>query len=195
MQLQFNYVDYEDPRVQARKCYEVCQKHGKPVLIMEPVKGGSLVNLPQKALELLPDGSPASYAIRYAAGFPLVEVVLSGMSDLAQVTDNTGYMQDFKPLSDAEQEAIAQVRALYQAQHKIPCTACSYCTDGCPAGIPIPDIFAQVNRSRGDNPVTPEAETIAKAADCLQCGQCEQVCPQHLRIPVLLAEITKNFSK
>ena len=195
VQLQFNYVDYEDPHVQARKCYEVCEKHGKPVFIMEPVKGGSLVNLPQKALALLPDGSPASYAIRYAAGFPMVEVVLSGMSDPAQVEDNTSYMQNFQPLSVEEHDRIAQVRAIYQAQHRIPCTACSYCTDGCPAGIPIPDIFAQVNGSRGDNPKEPDSAVIDKAADCLQCGACEQVCPQQLRIRQLLEEISKNFSK
>ncbi len=190
VQLQFNYVDYEDLHVASRRCYEVCRRHGKPVFVMEPVKGGSLVELPQSALKLLPDGIPASYAIRFAASFPGVEMVLSGMSDEAQVEDNIGFMQDFKPLDEAEMAAIAQVRTLYQAQHRIPCTGCSYCTDGCPAGIPIPQVFAQMNSSRGEEGVAPDPKTVGTAAQCLACGQCESVCPQQLHIIKLLAEIT-----
>ena len=193
VQLQINYVDWEDPRIASRKCYEICQKHGKPVFVMEPVKGGSLVNLPKEALDQL-SASPASYAIRYAASLPGVAVVLSGMSDEAQVLDNTGYMADFAPLTAQERILIDDIRTLYQAQHKIPCTACSYCTDGCPAGIPIPDIFAQINGSRSKEPVPADPAIVAKAADCLNCGQCQQVCPQHLQIPKLLEEIEK-FSK
>lgn len=190
VQLQFNYVDYEDPRIAARTCYEICRKHGKPVFVMEPVKGGSLVNLPQVAMEKL-EASPASYAIRYAAGFDSIEVVLSGMSNEEQLLDNVGYMKDFKPLTESEQELITEIRALYQAQHKIPCTACSYCTDGCPTGIPIPEIFAQINASRGENAVTPDSKLVSQAENCVGCGQCEEVCPQHLRIPRLLEEILK----
>lgn len=194
VQLQFNYVDYEDLHVASRACYEICQKHGKPVFVMEPVKGGSLVNLPQAALDKM-TGSPASYAIRFAAGFPGIAMVLSGMSDEAQVLDNTGFMQDFRPLTEAEQALIADVRTLYQAQHRIPCTACSYCTDGCPAGIPIPDIFAQVNASRGENAAQPDKLLLSQAADCISCGQCEEACPQHLHIRKLLEETVRNFSK
>ena len=149
MQLQFNYVDYNDPNVQSRLCYEVCRKHHKPVMVMEPVKGGTLVNLPQAALELLPNGSPASFAIRFAAGFEGIAMVLSGMSNMEQMEDNLSYMTEFQPLSAQEHEIIEKVRTLYQAQHKIPCTACRYCVDGCPAGIPIPDIFALQNAKLG----------------------------------------------
>ena len=196
VQLQFNYVDYEDSRVQARLCYEVCCKHGKPVMVMEPVKGGSLVNLPEAALELLPDGSPASYAIRYAAGFPQVAMVLSGMSDEAQMADNLSFMKDFQPLTDAEQDAITKVRTIYQAQHRIPCTACRYCTDGCPAGIPIPDIFACMNQKRAGEgePEKTYAAFENNASACVGCGQCETVCPQNLQIRDLLAEIDKAFT-
>jgi len=192
VQLQINYVDWEDPRVAARKCYALCEKYNKPVFVMEPVKGGNLVNLPKEALDML-SASPASYAIRYAASLPKVAVVLSGMSDEAQILDNTGFMKDFKPLTAEEQDMISRIRTLYQAQHKIPCTACSYCTDGCPAGIPIPDVFAQVNGSRSKEPVPADPAIVGRAADCLNCGQCSQVCPQHLDIPKLLEEIEKSF--
>ena len=196
VQLQFNYVDYEDSRVQARLCYEVCCKHGKPVMVMEPVKGGSLVNLPREALELLPNGSPASYAVRFAAGFPQVAMVLSGMSNEGQMADNLATMTDFVPLSDDEHRNIEKVRALYQAQHRIPCTACRYCTDGCPAGIEIPEIFAVMNRYRAGEG-EPEKEYAAfenNASACVGCGQCEEACPQHLRIRDLLKEVEKAFT-
>ena len=197
VQLQFNYVDYNDPKVQSRLCYEVCRKHGKPVFVMEPVKGGTLVNLPQAALDLLPAGSPASYAIRYAAGFEDIVMVLSGMSNKEQMEDNISYMADFKPLTAEEQETIDRVRTLYQAQHKIPCTACRYCVDGCPAGIPIPDIFALRNAVLGEEKADPSAynEFPAKAADCVDCGQCEGICPQNLQIRDLLKEVDKAFSR
>lgn len=188
VQLQFNYVDYEDLNVAARRCYEVCCKHGKPVLVMEPVKGGRLVELPREAKALLTGGSPASYAIRFAAGFEQVAVVLSGMSNMEQVEDNLSYMTDFKPLTEAEHQIISQVRTLYQAQNKIPCTGCAYCVDGCPAGIPIPDIFAAVNaKIAGEGePEQTYAGFSANGSDCLRCGLCEQVCPQHLHIRELL---------
>ena len=191
VQLQFNYVDYEDPNVQSRACYEVCRKHGKPVLVMEPVKGGSLVNLPPKAMELLSD-SPASYALRYAAGFEDIVMVLSGMSNMEQVLDNIRTMADFKPLSDAEQEIIGKVRTLYQAQHKIPCTGCRYCTDGCPAGIDIPALFACLNEKRAGNEADYDKFEV-KADACVECGQCEAECPQHLQIRQLLKEVHKAF--
>jgi len=196
VQLQFNYVDYNDPNVQSRLCYEVCRKHGKPVFVMEPVKGGTLVNLPQAALELLPGGSPASYAIRYAAGFEDIVMVLSGMSNMEQMEDNISYMADFKPLTAEEQEIIDKVRTLYQAQHKIPCTACRYCVDGCPAGIPIPDIFALMNQKLGNEEVDTGAYGAfsANAADCVDCGQCENACPQNLHIRELLREVDKSFT-
>ena len=195
VQLQFNYVDYEDNRVQARACYEVCRRHGKPVMVMEPVKGGSLVNLPAQALELLSNGSPASYAIRFAASFEGVAVVLSGMSNMEQMEDNLSFMANFTPLSAEEQEAVEKVRTLYQAQHRIPCTACRYCTDGCPAGIPIPDVFACMNQKRAGegNPAQDYADFESNASACIGCGQCEEACPQHLQIRELLKEVDKAF--
>jgi len=195
VQLQFNYVDYNDSRVQARRCYELCRQYGKPVFVMEPVKGGSLVNLPKNALELLTEGSPASYAIRYAAGFDGVAVVLSGMSNEEQVGDNISFMKDFKPLSEEEQETISRVRTMYQAQHRIPCTACRYCVDGCPAGISIPDVFACMNQKLAGEgePEKAYGELTANAACCVECGQCETVCPQNLHIRELLKEVDTAF--
>ena len=193
VQLQFNYADYEDPRVQSRACYEVCRRHGKPVIVMEPVKGGSLVNLPPKALEMMEDYSAAGYAIRYAASFEGIYMVLSGMSDMAQMKDNIATMGDFKPLSEGEYEMIGRVRTLYQAQHRVPCTACRYCTDGCPAGIPIPDVFAAFNDKRQEKEGADAAYAALehRASECVGCGQCEAVCPQHLQIRQLLEAVAK----
>ena len=191
VQLQFNYADYDDPNVQSRACYEVCQKHGKPVLVMEPVKGGSLVNLPRKAMDLLSD-TPASYAIRFAASFENVVMVLSGMSNMEQVLDNIRYMKDFRPLSGEEMELIGKVRTLYQAQNRIPCTGCRYCTDGCPAGIDIPALFACLNDKREGKETNYDTFEV-KADACVECGQCEGECPQHLQIRDLLKEVAAAF--
>jgi predicted aldo/keto reductase-like oxidoreductase len=165
---------------------------------MEPVKGGSLVNLPasaQKVLDRLHGGSNASYAIRYAAGFEGIRMVLSGMSNMEQLQDNLSYMADFKPLTAEEHEIIGKVRTLYQAQHKIPCTACRYCVDGCPAGIPIPEIFALQNAKLGKEEYDEAAYShfSATATDCVDCGQCEKACPQNLQIRDLLREVDKSF--
>ena len=195
VQLQLNYADWDDPKVQSRKCYEVCRKHGKPVFVMEPVKGGTLVNLPEKAMKELKKISPAELAIRFAASWPNVAMVLSGMSNMEQMEDNLSFMADFQPLSAEEHKAIEQVRTLYQAQHKIPCTFCRYCTDGCPAGIPIPDVFACMNRKRAGegNPEQDYAAFENGASACIGCGQCEEACPQHLQIRELLKEVDKAF--
>ena len=196
VQLQFNYLDYEHPTVQSRLCYEVCEKHGKPVMVMEPVRGGALVNLPQEALDLLPNGSPASYALRFAAGFPQIAMVLSGMSDEAQMADNLATMGDFKPLTAEEHEAVKQVRTIYQAQHKVPCTACAYCVDGCPAGIPIPEVFGLLNKklAKEEHDESACAPMAEQAASCVECGACENVCPQKLHIRKLLKEAAKTLA-
>ena len=196
VQLQFNYLDYEDPKVQSRLCYEVCRKHGKPVMVMEPVRGGALVNLPQEALELLPDGSPASYALRFAAGFPLIAMVLSGMSDEAQMADNLATMGDFKPLTEAEQQTLVKVRTMYQAQHKVPCTGCAYCVEGCPAGIPIPDVFSLLNKKLAKEEFDEAAYGAfdVKADACVGCGACEKACPQKLEIRQLLRDAHKTLA-
>ena len=204
VQIQLNYADFDDPAVQSRKCYEVCRKHGKPVIVMEPVKGGNLVNLPESAKKVLEDlhgGSVASYAIRFAASLPGILMVLSGMSTLEQMQDNISYMQDFKPLNETELTAIAKVQEIFHSMHLIPCTACRYCTDGCPQQIPIPDYFATLNAKK----VTPgwnaafyynvHALHGGKASDCVKCGACEEVCPQHLPIRELLEQVAAEFEK
>ena len=204
VQIQFNYVDYEDPSVESRKCYEVCVKHGKPVIVMEPVKGGSLVNLPEEAKKVFADlngGSPASYAIRFAASFENVMMVLSGMGSMAMVEENTSYMKDFKPLDRRELEAIDKVRAIFRAQNLIPCTACRYCTDGCPKHILIPDLFACLNAMRAFKTWNAEyyynihTTGHGKASDCIGCGKCEKSCPQHLPIRALLKDVAREFEK
>ena len=204
VQLQLNYVDWDDPAVQSRKCWEVCRKHNKPVIVMEPCKGGSLTNqLPEdarKLLDALEGGSPASYAIRFAAGQEGVFMVLSGMSDMAQMEDNIGFMKEFKPLDGREMEAVAQVRAIFRGQNLIPCTACRYCTDGCPMKIAIPDLFACMNTKKtfqnwNANYYYEEVHTVnnGKASACVKCGKCEAACPQHLPIRELLVTVAEEF--
>ncbi len=205
VQIQFNYVDYEDLAIQSRRCYEVCRKFGKPVIVMEPVKGGSLVNLPEEAKKVLEDlhgGSPASYAIRFAAGFPGIRMVLSGMSDMEQMLDNTSFMADFQPLNENEMAAIRKVREIFRTKDMIPCTACRYCIDGCPQHISIPDLFAvmntkQIHKNWDADRCYSEVHTATgrRASDCLECGKCEQVCPQHLPIRKLLKDVAKAFEK
>ena len=201
VQLQLNYVDFDDVSVQSRKCYEVCRRHGKPVIVMEPVKGGSLVKLPdaaQKVFDGLNGGSNASYAIRFAAGFEGVMMVLSGMSDMAQLTDNISYMKDFRPLSPQEQEAVDQVCAIFRSMELIPCTACRYCTEVCPTGIAIPDLFACMNGKKMFNAGGGYYHVYtrtAKASDCVKCGQCETICPQNLPIRRLLEDVAAEFEK
>ena len=204
VQLQFNYLDYDNPNVEGRLCYETCVRHHKPVVVMEPVKGGKLVLLPDAArgvLDGLHGGTPASYAIRYAAGFPNVAMVLSGMSDLAQMRDNLSFMKEFRPLDAAESAAVEKVVTILRGQDQIPCTACRYCTDGCPQKILIPDLFSCYNERKlfgaGDT-----AESYAyftqengRASDCVGCGQCEQACPQHLEIRGLLRSVAAMFEK
>lgn len=203
VQIQFNYLDYEDPAVQSRKCYEVCRKHNKPVLIMEPVKGGNLVNLPEDAKKVLDDlhgGSPASYALRFAAGFEGVLMVLSGMSNMEQMEDNISFMKDFQPLNEKEMEAVHKVADIFHQKHAIACTACRYCTAGCPKQISIPDLFACMNAKKVFNDCNANyyysnAYTVhnGKASDCIKCGKCEKACPQHLPIRDLLEDVAKEF--
>ena len=205
VQIQFNYVDYEDPAVQSRKCYEVCRKFGKPVIVMEPVKGGNLVNLPEDARKVLEDlhgGSPASYAIRFVAGFPGIMMVLFGMSNMEQMLDNTSFMADFQPLNGQEMEAVKKVQEIFRSKNLIPCTACRYCIDGCPKHISIPDLFAvmntkQIHHDWNADYYYSEVHTAPgrRASDCLECGKCEKVCPQHLPIRKLLKDVAKEFEK
>ncbi len=206
VQLQLNYLDWDSETVQSRKCYEVARKHGKEILVMEPVKGGSLAKVPPAAELLLhqlsPDASPASFAIRFAASLEGVSVVLSGMSNLEQLEDNLSYMKEFSPLSPQETKAVFRVRDIIEDRIAIPCTACRYCVEGCPQNIPIPDYFNLYNldKQESDKDWTVQAtyyDNLAarygKASDCVSCGQCSQHCPQHLEIPSLLQEVAKQF--
>ena len=191
VQLQLNYMDWDDPKVQSRKCYEVCKKHGKPVLVMEPVKGGTLVNLPEKAMKELKGISPAELAIRFAAGWPNVFMVLSGMSSMEQMQENVSFMKDFKPLAYQQEQMVERIRSIYQAQNRIPCTGCKYCVDGCYGRINIPQVFACMNDVLEGKEGAMEAyKALDRGADrCIGCDMCSHVCPQGLNIRMLMDQI------
>lgn len=205
VQIQLNYADYEDSGVQSRKCLEVCKKYGKPVIVMEPVKGGSLVNLPKEADEVLRGlgkGSNASFAIRFAASLEPVGMVLSGMSDLSQMEDNISFMKDFVPLCEAEFDGIKKVCEIFKGQRLIPCTGCRYCVEGCPQKILIPDLFADMNSEKKYKDGTgafyyedAHTKVNGRASSCIKCGKCEKICPQHLEIRELLKQVAAQFEK
>jgi len=205
VQIQLNYVDFDDPSVESRKCLEVCRKFGKPAVIMEPVKGGSLVNLPEEAQKVFDDlngGSNASYAIRFAASQEGVMMVLSGMGDMNMMVDNIGYMKEFKPLNEAERAAVEKVCEIFRGLGAVPCTACRYCTEVCPQGIAIPDLFACLNAKRifnnwntGYYYTNIHTKNGGKASECIGCGACEGICPQHLEIRRLLKDVAAEFEQ
>ena len=209
VQLQINYLDWDSVGVQSRKCYEVATKHGVPVIVMEPVKGGTLAKVPSTVEDLFknyaPDMSVPSWAIRFAASLDNVFMVLSGMSDMAQLKDNTDYMADLKPLTDEEKEIIKKAVEILNSNIAVPCTGCAYCVDGCPMKINIPKCFSLLNadlQEIKEKGWTPQGEyydrmtqTSGKASDCIACGQCEGMCPQHLPIIEDLKMVVKHFGK
>jgi len=209
VQLQLNYLDWDSIGVQSRKCYEVAVKHGKPVIVMEPVKGGTLAKVPEPVETLFktanPDASVPSWAIRFAASLDNVMVVLSGMSNLEQVLDNTTYMQDLQPITEAERAVIAQAVDAINANIAVPCTGCDYCAEGCPMNIPISRYFSLYNADKQEikeKGWTPQStyydnltKTHGKASDCVACGQCEGVCPQHLPIIEHLQSVAAHFER
>ncbi len=208
VQIQLNYFDMDSPSVQSAELYELCDRYDKPVLIMEPVRGGGLAKLPPEAQKILDDlyedgdyekPSAASYALRFAASFPRVAMVLSGMGSMEMIDDNIDSFTDFEPIDEEELEAIEKVAKILKGQDQIPCTGCKYCVAGCPMGIKIPDLFADYNAKRlfhgWNGSMYYEANTngAGKASDCIECGQCEDACPQKLPVRELLRKVAKEF--
>jgi len=210
VQLQINYYDWDSENVQSRKCYEVAVKHGVPVIVMEPVKGGTLANLAPEAANVLDNlnqdengkskASYASFAVRYAASLENVFMVLSGMSDFAQLSDNVSYMKEFIPLTEEEQGGIVKVVEELAKLPTIVCTKCRYCVEGCPQKINIPGLFQAYNNviQFGDNVVSRRSygnavRDCGLASSCVSCGMCEEQCPQHLEIRELLKDVAKMF--
>jgi len=206
VQLQINYMDWENQSIQSRKCYEVARKHNKPVIVMEPVKGGTLAKVPEEAEKSFKDIHPrmsvASWALRFAAGQEGVMTVLSGMSDMDQLTDNMSFMKDFKPLNTEELTAVERAVDIINESIAVPCTACQYCVDDCPSAIPIPNYFALYNtemliKSNGMSIqrvyYNNYAGKLGKASDCIECRVCESLCPQHIGIVEGLKSVAATF--
>ncbi len=204
VQLQINYADWENPSVTSRANYEVARKHGKSIVVMEPVKGGALANPPKEVQELFkgydPDASFASWAIRFAASLEGILTVLSGMSNTAQMENNLSYMRDFKPLNDEEYAIIRKAQEIMGRSNLIPCTSCGYCKSGCPKNIPIPDCFAAMNKRLSDGRLEESQADYdtavtngGKASDCIKCKKCEAACPQHIPITEHLEKCREAF--
>lgn len=208
VQLQINYLDWESRWIDSRKNYEVCVKHNKPVIVMEPVKGGSLARVPEEAEKLFhaadPKLSVPSWAIRFAASLPNVMTVLSGMSTTEQMEDNLSFMENFVPLTEEETKLCFKVADIINSQIAVPCTGCSYCTEGCPMHIAIPQYFSLYNEIMREDMEKKGwtvsftnydilTQTFGKASECIECGQCEGICPQHLTIIDYLKSVSERF--
>ncbi|MBQ9403825.1 MAG: aldo/keto reductase [Synergistaceae bacterium] len=208
VQLQINYADWENPAIQSRACYEVARKHNKPVIIMEPVKGGSLATPPETVAKIFkdaePDSSFASWAIRFAADLEGLITVLSGMSSIEQVKDNLSYMKGFKHLTDSQKKVIEHARVELAKIPIIPCTTCDYCAKVCPMDICISPSFMAMNIvtlynsydfAKGQLDWGMTRTGRKHPSECIKCGACEKACPQHIKIRDELERVTETFSK
>lgn len=196
VQLQLNYLDYDDPNVQSKACYDVAVKHGKKVIVMEPVRGGKLANLPPKAADALSkinNGSQASFALRYAASYENVFMVLSGMGNMEMMGDNIATMSDFVPLNEYETALTEALRKIIRESNMIPCTSCNYCADVCAKKIPISKIFDISNQCSAAKLSYREAKKLIPDNECIKCGKCEEVCPQGIKIRKSLETIYKRL--
>jgi predicted aldo/keto reductase-like oxidoreductase len=205
VQLQINYIDWDDSGIQSRLCYETAVKHHTPVVVMEPVKGGSLASLPEDAKNIFNAhnaASAASWAVRFAASLENAFVVLSGMSSMEQLADNASFMRDFRPLTGDEQGAIKKAAEIIKNRIAVPCTGCAYCVEGCPQKIPSPQYFASYNDQyvygllpNIVNHYGFVSDGAGKAKDCIACKQCEEHCPQHIAIVDNLKEVARVFER
>ena len=202
VQIQFNYLDYEDPSIQSRLCYETCVKHNKPVIIMEPIRGGRLINLTDIPSKILQKSglSAANLALRFAASQENVMMVLSGMSNIEQMNDNLSFMKDFTPISKEEFDLSQEIASAIRNEHLIPCTGCEYCVAGCPMKIKIPDLFSLYNSKKYYHDWNADFffknkidDGSGRPSECISCGQCESACPQHLEIRELLIKVKEEF--
>jgi predicted aldo/keto reductase-like oxidoreductase len=206
VQIQLNYVDWDSDSIQSGKCYEVICKHNKPVVVMEPIKGGTLINVPDEVKKMFKQSEPnlsvASWAIRFAASQPQVMMVLSGMSSYEQLDDNTSYMQDFKPLTEEQIALTHKAAEIINSSIAVPCTSCRYCVKGCPKKIAIPEYFSLYNQKKrfGKKGFVTEVAYYnnlivdhGKASECIECKKCEKICPQHIKISEVMKEVAKEL--